>query len=237
MFERILIGVDGRRGGRDAIALATQLSAPDADLTMAHIIGGGPNPWWAQMVWEERRFEPQAKMLAAEREAANVNAAIVCREAATPARGLHDLAVQHESDLIVVGSSRHSLLGQVLLGDDARATLSRAPCAVAIAPHQYARAPLLEIGVGSDVSPGHELALATARELVAPSEGDVTEVHGTSQELALRSSELDLLVIGCHASGLLHDGVSRYLAGHAACPLLVLPGAATGAAAQVSTSP
>lgn len=230
MFERILIGVDGRQGGRDAAALATQLSAPDADFTMAHVIGGGPNPWWAQVVWEERRFEPQAKMLAAEREAANLRAAIVCLEAATPARGLHELAAQEESDLIVVGSSRHGLFGQVLLGDDARATLSRAACAVAIAPHQYAPVPLLGIGAGSGGSPEGERALATARELAAAFEGDVKQVHGTKDELARVSSELDLLVIGSHTNGLIPDGVSRYLAGHAACPLLVLPRAAIGAA-------
>ncbi len=35
MFRRVLVGVDGRRGGRDAIALARQLAAPDAVTILA----------------------------------------------------------------------------------------------------------------------------------------------------------------------------------------------------------
>jgi hypothetical protein len=30
MFENVLVGVDGHQGGRDAIALARQLAAPEA---------------------------------------------------------------------------------------------------------------------------------------------------------------------------------------------------------------
>ncbi len=35
MFRRVLVGVDGRPGGRDAIALARQLAAPDAVTILA----------------------------------------------------------------------------------------------------------------------------------------------------------------------------------------------------------
>ena len=37
MFTSVLIGVDGRQGGRDAIALARQLAAPAATLTLGHV--------------------------------------------------------------------------------------------------------------------------------------------------------------------------------------------------------
>lgn len=36
MFDKVLVGVDDRRGGRDAIALAKQL-APMAEFTLAHV--------------------------------------------------------------------------------------------------------------------------------------------------------------------------------------------------------
>jgi hypothetical protein len=59
------------------------------------------------------------------------------------------------------------LLGRLLLGDDACATLDGAPCAIAIAPHGYAEipSPLDAIGVGYDGSSESEHALLTAREL------------------------------------------------------------------------
>jgi hypothetical protein len=36
MFENVLVGVDGRPTGRDAIALARRLAAADRALTLAH---------------------------------------------------------------------------------------------------------------------------------------------------------------------------------------------------------
>jgi len=37
VFSNVLVGVDGRQGGRDAIALAKQLAAPDGQIALAHI--------------------------------------------------------------------------------------------------------------------------------------------------------------------------------------------------------
>jgi hypothetical protein len=39
MFSNVLVGVDGRQGGRDAIALARQLAPPQASMTLAHVYG------------------------------------------------------------------------------------------------------------------------------------------------------------------------------------------------------
>jgi nucleotide-binding universal stress UspA family protein len=99
---------------------------------------------------EERVFDRKASMLDAERQSAAIQADIVCVGGVPPARGLHDLARELAADLIVVGCSRRALLGRVLLGDDARAWLDGAPCAVAIAPRGYAEraAPVVELGVG-----------------------------------------------------------------------------------------
>ena len=40
MFKQIVVGVDGRAGGRDAIALARLLVAAGGELTLAHIVPG-----------------------------------------------------------------------------------------------------------------------------------------------------------------------------------------------------
>ncbi|MGH2856601.1 MAG: universal stress protein, partial [Solirubrobacteraceae bacterium] len=85
------------------------------------------------------------------------------------ARGLHEVAESLGADLLVTGSSQRGPLGRVLAGDDARATLSRAPCAVAIAPAGYRGHSTImhEIGVGYDGSAESERALTVAREVAA----------------------------------------------------------------------
>ena len=40
MFKNVLVGVDGRPNGRDAIALASRLTDPDGKLTLAHVHSG-----------------------------------------------------------------------------------------------------------------------------------------------------------------------------------------------------
>jgi nucleotide-binding universal stress UspA family protein len=171
MFDDILIGVDGRQGGRDAIALALALAAPQAQLTLAHVdVDAAGRPFFRGLP-EDLGGERERSMalLAADREAAGIDAELVCRRGISAAHGLHLIAAQRATDLIVVGSSRHALLGRVLIGDDARASLDGAPCAIAIAPRGYTQSvqPMLELGVGYDGSPESELALAAARELAA----------------------------------------------------------------------
>jgi nucleotide-binding universal stress UspA family protein len=84
-------------------------------------------------------------------------------------RGLHELAEVAGADLLVIGSSRRGLLGRVLIRDDTRAALNGAPCAVAIAPTGYCRAPaaMREVGVGYDGSPESHGALTLARLVAA----------------------------------------------------------------------
>ena len=137
MFGKIVIGVDGRQGGRDAIALARHLASPDASLTLVYVYGRGPISWWRHQLGEERPFDREASMLATERERAGIQAGIACVPGASPAAGLHDLADTIAADLIVVGASRHTLPGRVLLGDDASASLHGAPCPIAVAPPGY----------------------------------------------------------------------------------------------------
>ena len=108
-------------------------------------------------------------MLERERELAGVDAQLVVRGPRPVGRGLHEVAEQERADLLVVGSTRHALLGRVLMGDDCRAALNGAPCALGIAPLGYALAPhsMRRLGVGYDGSPESEAALTAARELAS----------------------------------------------------------------------
>jgi nucleotide-binding universal stress UspA family protein len=182
MFANVLVGVDGRQGGRDAIALAKQLTEPDGRLTLVHVyhwFGTGHAP----LVMPGER-EDSTALLRSERDAAGVAAELLSFGEARPARGLHELAERRNADLIVVGSSCHGVIGRVMMGDDTHAALNGAPCAIAIAPRGYAatRRPLLKLGVGYDASTESEAALALARRLAARSGAEIHAVNVVSMQ-------------------------------------------------------
>lgn len=271
MFTNILIGIDGRDGGHDAIVLARLLAAPEATLTLAFVCTPFLGRGAAEAVVMERA-EAQ-RMLEDERELAGLAANLAVKGPRSVGRGLHELAEDARADLLVVGSTRHNLLGRVVAGDDCRAALDGATCAVAIAPSGYSRSAhqLRHLGVGYNASPGSERALSAARELVdlhggeievlwviSPEDvraekpipadwpsasADLMDHHtrqlaqlegvqgvvacdGPREALARFGRNLDLLVVGSRDhkpfDRLVHGTVPRYLARHAACPLLII---------------
>ncbi|MGZ4184395.1 MAG: universal stress protein [Solirubrobacteraceae bacterium] len=176
MFRNVVVGVDGRQGGRDAIALAKLLAAPGATITLAHVYGqgGAIGRGAGLMLFEEH--DRSAALLRAERARAQLDAGMALRCSPHPARGLHELAQERSADLLVVGSTRHGVLGRALIADHSRAALNGAPCAVAIAPRGYTAMDhrLQTIGVGYDGTPESEVALATSRELAGRYDAAIT---------------------------------------------------------------
>ena len=172
MFENVLVGVDGRPNGRDAIALAAQLADADGKLTLAHVHHGE--------VAEE--LEDSHKLLERERAQAGVQAELVSVVSSSPGRGLHQQADQLGTDLLVVGSCSRGAFGRAMLGNDTRAALNGASCAVAGAPLGYARhpAPFATVGVAYNGSPESVAALALARELAAPTRAKVRALEVVS---------------------------------------------------------
>jgi nucleotide-binding universal stress UspA family protein len=168
-FANLIVGVDGRPGGRDAIALARELAGPGGRITLVHVHGGFWQTGPAEIVAEESDRGDSHRLLAAEREAAGLDAELISVRDHPPGRGLMRLAEQRSPDVVVIGSAHRGLLGRVLLGDQTRNALNGAPCALAIAPLGYgARTGRLgTIGVGYDGSPESELALEMARALAA----------------------------------------------------------------------
>lgn len=176
MFKNVIVGVDGKAGGRDAIALASQLTDPDRELTLAHVHTGDLRPSHAiapDLMAEEHQASD--KLLEQERAAADVKAQLISVASMSPGRGLHEQAEEQKADLIVVGSCSRGAFGRAMLGDDTRAALNGAPCAVAIAPLGYAdrRAPITKVGVAYNSSPESKAALAMARTLAAPTRAEV----------------------------------------------------------------
>jgi nucleotide-binding universal stress UspA family protein len=168
MFEKVLVGVDARSGGRDAIALAVKLCEADGSLTLARIYSGAYLPSHALTPGLVREDLEQAELeLAATRAAAGVEAEMLVRQAPGAGQGLHELAEELDADLLVVGSCHRGFFGRAMLGDDTRAALDGASCAVAVAPAGYAEnpRPLAAIGVAYDGSPESRAALQAARTL------------------------------------------------------------------------
>jgi nucleotide-binding universal stress UspA family protein len=183
MFKNVLVGVDGSSNGRDAIALASQLTDRDGQLTLAHVHAGAMHPLHAvtpHLLEEER--EASQRLLERERDEADVDAAILSIIATAPGGGLHRQAEAQGADLLVVGSCARGTFGRAMLGDDTRAALNGASCAVAIAAKGYSEhpTPIAKIGIGYNGSPESRAALARARQLAEPTNATVRALEVVS---------------------------------------------------------
>lgn len=139
MFKKILVGYEGSEQSEDALSLARELAGSSGDVTAAcsywserltaRVGKGGPG--------EEAMRPGAVQTLAplAERGIATVPA-----PGASPAAALHDLAELGDFDLVVLGSTHHGRVAQVLVGSTATHLLHGAPCAVAVAPLGYRNA-------------------------------------------------------------------------------------------------
>jgi nucleotide-binding universal stress UspA family protein len=170
MFDNIIIGADDAEAGRDALALAQQLAAPRGQVTFAYVQVGAPPPELdsaSLALAADRR--PVLEALRSLRDEAHLAARVVAVETVSVAAGLHELALRHDADLLVIGAARGELAERTLVRDDTRAVLKNPPCPVAVAPLGYGRRPptLDRIGAAYDGSPESERAVALARELAA----------------------------------------------------------------------
>ena len=86
------------------------------------------------------------------------------------------------ADLIVVGSCARGMLGRVFVGDDARAALNGASCAIAVAARAYAAQPrpFATIGVGYNETTEAKAALAAARDIAAASGASIHALEAVS---------------------------------------------------------
>lgn len=213
MLTNVLVGVDGRSGGHDAVALALRLVDSPSQLTLVHV--HEETTGIVVHDFDATARDEAQRLLEDEREAAGPQASSLSIAAPSVGAGLHRAAEQNAADLLVVGTCRHGFVGRVLLGDDTRASLAGAPCPVAIAPLGYAQtsAPIEVIGVGYDASPESDAALAMARALAAGRDAKIralsvvsalpfayasfaaadlgTEIDKLMDEARTRQSELD----------------------------------------------
>jgi len=171
VFARIIVGVDGAEGGRDACALAGALVDPDADVILARVApvpspvagatrAGGPGSFAAARTTFQAALGVET----------SPDVSAVAIDARSVADGLHQLAEEHSANLIVVGSHHRRRAGALWSANRTRATLRDAPCPVAIAPRGFADDPGLltgVVGIAYDDTPEARDALLFGRALAS----------------------------------------------------------------------
>ena len=179
MSFKIVVGVDGAEGGADAMALARRLAPPAAELVAVTVAQLDSRPSRAVSLDYDAGIRRDAMTLLAEVRTTHRDVEAEVEEASAVGAGLHAAVERLEADLLVVGSCRRGMIGRIFVGDDVRQTLRGAPCAVAVAPRDFALSdrPIATIGLGWDNGAEADAALAFARTLAA---GTGAAVHALS---------------------------------------------------------
>jgi nucleotide-binding universal stress UspA family protein len=252
MYGNVVIGIDGTDAGRDALALGRMLAARSTQLTLAHVrvleaaVQRGNNS-----ASEARARDDSIELLPTERARPVASAEILTVLAPDVGAGLRDVAESRGADLLVIGSSRRAANGRGLAGDDTRAVLHGAPCAVAVAPRGYRkRAKTVEvIGIGYDDSTQSGVAFAHALALSRMTGAKVVACHVmelnvqsagefSAESLAAFSETVDLLICGSRPHGIVRrvalGSTTDYLSRHCACPFVITTGAVPEPASSVA---
>jgi nucleotide-binding universal stress UspA family protein len=168
-MSTIVVGFDGREGGRDALALALAISDADAELLVGAALPYEPLPVIDSGGYD-RALADHFDALFGEVERELTEREFARRELrdSSPARALSELAEAEGADLVVLGSTHRGKLGRVYPGSVGERLLNGAPCAVAVAPRGIAdreHVGLETIGVAYDGTPESHLALTEAERL------------------------------------------------------------------------
>ncbi|MFL5846922.1 MAG: universal stress protein [Solirubrobacteraceae bacterium] len=168
MFKTVVVGLDGRSGGQDALALARALASADTRIVAVHAYPYEIHPTRGSVGGFANAMEEEAeKSLAAWVGDSGVERRVIAD--VSPARALHFVADDLAADLIVVCACHRTTAGRIFLGDVARTTLDAAHCMTAVAPAGYrdGAGRIERIGLGFNETPEAEAALLVAERLAA----------------------------------------------------------------------
>ena len=159
---RVLVGVNGFDGGRDATVLGEAIARVSrAELLLAAVHGHPLVVLPSGMDW--KGLEDDAEQALREtRDSLAPEARIAIETDNSVARALWRVVRREHRDLLVLGASRAAEDGHVRIGKRTRQLLYGFDCAVAIAPkglHRRSPYALERIGVGYDGSPESQAAL------------------------------------------------------------------------------
>jgi nucleotide-binding universal stress UspA family protein len=185
LFRRIVVAYDGSTSAEDALCLALRLREPsDGRVMLACVV---PSRSWhlpgRASTCESATAEAEA-MLAEARTKIQAGVPVVIRApaAASPARGVTEVAETEHADLIVIGSAKGAADGRIGLARTAGRLLAGAPCAVAVAPPGLRESgPFHHVGVALDGSAEAAAALQAAY-VVARQSGSAVSLFSALDE-------------------------------------------------------
>jgi nucleotide-binding universal stress UspA family protein len=242
MAGPFIAGYDGSATSAAAVRLTARLAAgAGAELIVANAFLPGRDIADARAAAHELLAqvpEPRARLRAIAAHSA--------------AEGLRDVARHEGAALLAAGRTHHGPVGRALADSVPDQLLHHAPCPVLVVPPGQ-RGATGVIGVAYDGREASRAALLVARELArdvgarvvllavadspsevpfdtaaaGPIEGRVLRGHPGPALTAACDAGIDLLVAGSRGYGsvsaVIAGSVSRHLAHHAPCPVLVVP--------------
>lgn len=178
MLNTIIVGVDGRPGGDDALALARRLSQlDDAALVVTDVTITAAGQGLRTAESDEaaaRHGLARARSHAGDAE----NISFAESAGPTPASALEHIAAERGADLIVVGASHRAPVGRVL-GGSVLTELLRGGVPVAVAPRGFVEQPARpwsSVAVAVDDSDASDAAVRFAAALTKVVEEPLGEV-------------------------------------------------------------
>ena len=137
MARTVIVGFDGSDRALDALALGRMLSPlVEGELLLAAVYHAGPGSPYSERRKLERGIAGDGVRLRqrAREHLGGGKFELSAVLASSPARGLHDLAIEREAAMIVLGSTHRGPLGRISPGSVAQRMLNGASCSIAIAP-------------------------------------------------------------------------------------------------------
>ena len=198
MYRTILVGYDGREGGRDALALASGLAAIEgAELLLAAALELDPLATPAD-AYERAMAEAEERLSSRGTRASRRRRRFRLRTigGVSAPRALHEVAEDEDADVIVLGSTHRHGLGRVLPGSVGERLATRRPVRGTRRPKRLRirgeSSRSASIGVGYDgraeSSHARDVAAALAEDLGAEVRTiTVGEDEGEPAEVARRA--------------------------------------------------
>ncbi|MBJ7470303.1 MAG: universal stress protein [Solirubrobacteraceae bacterium] len=180
MFKKVIVGIDGYRSDKDAVAAARAV-APSAKLNLVMVYAASEEPTTDNLdsYRELLRGDAIRKLEERQRESGVPEATITAIPSFAPSKGIKEYARAQGADLIVLGAASRGPLGRAVVGDVARGVLNGAPCPVLSVARSHAAAATTPrvIGVAYDSSPEADAALALAVAVAQESGGTIELVE------------------------------------------------------------
>lgn len=196
MEQTFLVAASPDDRGRDALALGARLArAFGARLILAHVVASTGRH-------VDSDLDAALERMKALRDEAPADIEVAVEVIAAPSLlgCLHDLAIEHDADLLVINPEHRSSVSRALHGDLVANAIFTAPCAVAVAAQTPPAQPSRRIGVGWNGTPESYEALEWATRLAEHSGAtveimralDARHPEGTKPEAGVRERVTEL---------------------------------------------